>query len=104
MQVERSSGKDGRPPLVPTPGLATRSRWTLQQLQRQMAYDRPLERLYLVDEGWPDGSVPSSTLSRRALILFSNAVSSVRSWIAGPMAPDRARPGFADRAACSPPG
>jgi len=32
--------------------LATRSRWTLQQLQRQMAYDRLLERLYLVDEGW----------------------------------------------------
>ena len=32
--------------------LAARSRWTLQQLQRQMAYDRLLERLYLVDEGW----------------------------------------------------
>ena len=32
--------------------LATRSRWTLQQLQRQMAYDRLLERLYLIDEGW----------------------------------------------------
>ncbi len=28
------------------------SRWTLQQLQRQMAYDRLLERLYLVDDGW----------------------------------------------------
>ncbi len=26
--------------------------WTLSQLQRQMAYDRLLERLYLVDEGW----------------------------------------------------
>jgi hypothetical protein len=25
---------------------------SLQQLQRQMAYDRLLERLYLVDEGW----------------------------------------------------
>ena len=32
--------------------LASTSRWTLQQLQRQMAYDRLLERLYLVDEGW----------------------------------------------------
>jgi hypothetical protein len=32
--------------------LATRSRWTLQQLQRQMAYDRLLERLYLIDESW----------------------------------------------------
>jgi hypothetical protein len=32
--------------------LATRGRWTLQQLQRQMAYDRLLERLYLIDEGW----------------------------------------------------
>jgi hypothetical protein len=32
--------------------LATMSRWTLQQLQRQMAYDRLLERLYLIDEGW----------------------------------------------------
>jgi integrase len=31
---------------------ATYSRWTLQQLQRQMAYDRFLERLYLVDQGW----------------------------------------------------
>ena len=28
------------------------SRWTLAQLQRQMAYDRLLERLYLVDQGW----------------------------------------------------
>ncbi len=26
--------------------------WTLPQLQRQMAYDRLLERLYLVDDGW----------------------------------------------------
>src|SRR5579859_5926238 len=32
--------------------LAAGSRWTLQQLQRQMAYDRLLERLYLVDQGW----------------------------------------------------
>jgi hypothetical protein len=31
---------------------AKESRWTLQQLQRQMAYDRLLERLYLVDQGW----------------------------------------------------
>jgi hypothetical protein len=28
------------------------SRWSLQQLQRHMAYDRLLERLYLVDDGW----------------------------------------------------
>ena len=27
-------------------------RWTLPQLQRQMAYDRLLERLYLVDQEW----------------------------------------------------
>jgi hypothetical protein len=26
--------------------------WTLSQLQRQAAYDRLLERLYLVDDGW----------------------------------------------------
>jgi hypothetical protein len=26
--------------------------WTLQQLQRQVAYDRLLNRLYLVDDGW----------------------------------------------------
>jgi len=32
--------------------LAKTSRWTLQQLRRQIAYDRLLERLYLVDEGW----------------------------------------------------
>jgi hypothetical protein len=31
---------------------AKESRWSLPQLQRQMAYDRLLERLYLVDEGW----------------------------------------------------
>ncbi len=31
---------------------AKESRWSLQQLQRQMAYDRLLERLYLVDENW----------------------------------------------------
>ena len=31
---------------------AGKSRWTLQQLQRQIAYDRLLQRLYLVDEGW----------------------------------------------------
>ena len=31
---------------------AETSQWTLQQLQRQMAYDRLLERLYLVDDGW----------------------------------------------------
>ncbi|HDL48642.1 MAG TPA: hypothetical protein ENH33_01595 [Actinobacteria bacterium] len=32
--------------------LAKTSRWTLPQLQRQIAYDRLLERLYLVDDGW----------------------------------------------------
>jgi hypothetical protein len=26
--------------------------WTLQQLQRQVAYDRLLDRLYLADDGW----------------------------------------------------
>ena len=31
---------------------ARESRWTLQQLQRQVAYDRLLERLYLIDDGW----------------------------------------------------
>ena len=31
---------------------AETSRWTLAQLQRQMAYDRLLERLYRVDDGW----------------------------------------------------
>jgi hypothetical protein len=31
---------------------AATSQWTLQQLQHQMAYDRLLERLYLVDDGW----------------------------------------------------
>ncbi len=28
------------------------SRWTPQQLQRQVAYDRLLERMYMVDDGW----------------------------------------------------
>lgn len=31
---------------------AKTSRWSMPQLQRQMAYDRLLERLYLVDDGW----------------------------------------------------
>lgn len=31
---------------------AETSKWALPQLQRQMAYDRLLERLYLVDRGW----------------------------------------------------
>lgn len=32
--------------------VAQDSKWTLPQLQRQIAYDRLLERLYAVDEGW----------------------------------------------------
>ena len=32
--------------------ISEESRWTLAQLQRQFAYDRLLERLYLVDDGW----------------------------------------------------
>ena len=32
--------------------LARTSRWSLPQLQRQIAYDRLLERLYLLDDGW----------------------------------------------------
>ena len=32
--------------------LAESSRWNLPQLQRQMAYDRLLERLYLIDDDW----------------------------------------------------
>lgn len=31
---------------------AATSQWTLPELQRQMAYDRLLERLYLSDDGW----------------------------------------------------
>lgn len=31
---------------------AAQGRWTLAQLQRQLAYDRLLERLYLLDDGW----------------------------------------------------
>ena len=27
-------------------------RWSLQQLQRQVAYDRLIERLYFIDDGW----------------------------------------------------
>lgn len=32
--------------------LTESSRWDLAQLQRQIAYDRLLERLYIVDDGW----------------------------------------------------
>ncbi len=31
---------------------ARTSPWTPQQLQRQVAYDRLLERLYVIDDGW----------------------------------------------------
>ena len=31
---------------------AREGRWTLPQLQRQVAYDRLIERLYLIDDGW----------------------------------------------------
>jgi hypothetical protein len=31
---------------------ARHSQWTHQQLQRQVAYDRLLERLYVVNDGW----------------------------------------------------
>jgi hypothetical protein len=33
-------------------GIERESRWNLAQLQRQMAYDRLLERLYFVDDAW----------------------------------------------------
>ncbi len=32
--------------------LARTGRWDIVQLQRQLAYDRLLERLYIVDDGW----------------------------------------------------
>lgn len=32
--------------------MAAEGRWTLPQLQRQVAYDRLLQRLYLVDDAW----------------------------------------------------
>jgi hypothetical protein len=31
---------------------AQKDRWSLPELQRQIAYDRLLERLYVIDEGW----------------------------------------------------
>jgi hypothetical protein len=31
---------------------ARHSQWNLQQLQRQVAYDRLLERLYAINDGW----------------------------------------------------
>lgn len=32
--------------------IAQGGKWSLPQLQRQIVYDRLLERLYAVDEGW----------------------------------------------------
>ena len=49
---------------------AETSRWTLPQLQRQMAYDRLLERLYLVDEGWVVKGA-TALLARVDGVLFS---------------------------------
>ncbi|MBK5218957.1 MAG: nucleotidyl transferase AbiEii/AbiGii toxin family protein [Thermoleophilia bacterium] len=33
-------------------GLAAKGKWELPQLQRQITYDRLLERLYVIDKGW----------------------------------------------------
>lgn len=33
-------------------GLAKKSRWTLPKLQRQIAYDRLLDRLCVINEAW----------------------------------------------------
>jgi hypothetical protein len=41
----------GRPALPTSSGISPRSR-TLRQLQRQMVYDRLLERLHLLGEDW----------------------------------------------------
>lgn len=32
--------------------LSERTQWTLPQLRRQFGYDRFLERLYVMDDGW----------------------------------------------------
>jgi hypothetical protein len=32
--------------------MAEEGRWSLMQLQRQIAYDRLLERLHIFDDGW----------------------------------------------------
>jgi hypothetical protein len=51
----RSYGSPGAFRTALTERLKTKAqtdRWTLPQLQRQIAYDRLLERLYLVDDGW----------------------------------------------------
>jgi Nucleotidyl transferase AbiEii toxin, Type IV TA system len=55
MTADRSYGSPAAFRSALTDKLKTKaesSRWTLPQLQRQMAYDRLLERLYLVDDGW----------------------------------------------------
>lgn len=59
--------------------LASGGRWTLAQLQRQMAYDRLLERLYLLHDGWivkGAAALLARDLSARATIdldLYRNA-------------------------------
>ena len=99
-------------------GLAATSRWPLQHLQRQMAYDRLLERLYLADDGWvvkgaaaqprrssrddpaatvqagPQAGALRSEAGRRGLVLPGQLV-----------IPDRARwePGYAAEAAFATP-
>jgi hypothetical protein len=55
--------------------LASASRWPLPQLQRQIAYDRLLERLYLADDQWivkgatalPSATSATGSVSRSAL-------------------------------------
>src|SRR5579859_7167655 len=58
--------------------VARESRWDLAQLQRQMAYDRLLERLYFVDDGWIVKARLDSSLVTSASAPRSTSTSIVR--------------------------
>lgn len=77
--------------------LSKESRWNLPQLQRQMAYDRLLERLYLVDDCWivkgPSRSSPgTSAFALRKTLTYTDKASVRRS------RPSYARPPLATSA------
>ena len=51
-RVYGSPGAFRRAPTDRLRAASQASRWSLPQLQRHMAYDRLLERIYVVDRGW----------------------------------------------------
>src|ERR1700735_4129426 len=59
--------------------LAESSHWTVPQLQRQVAYDRLLERLYQFDRGWVVKGATALMAPNSAPAAHSTSTSTARS-------------------------